>query len=99
MAPINIIITNIFAKYKEDESIAAQIRKIIFKIKLFKEVVEITEISAKFINMIVLRRNPNIVYENFIEEDLILSKIMIAKIISNKDKPSCEIAMANFKIF
>jgi hypothetical protein len=61
--------------------------------------VRITKISAKFIDMIILRRNPNIVYENFIEEDPTLSKVIIAKAISNKDKSSYEIAIVNFKIF
>jgi hypothetical protein len=61
--------------------------------------VEITKISAKFINIVASRRNLNIVYENLIKENLILSKIMIAKIIFNKDKPSYETAIANFKIF
>jgi hypothetical protein len=88
-----------FTKNKENESIAARIRKTIFKIELSKEVVEITKISTKFIDIIVLRRNPNIVYENFIEENPILSKVIIAKIISNEDKPSYETAIVNFKIF
>jgi hypothetical protein len=59
----------------------------------------IIKISAKFINIIVSHRNSNIVYENLIKEDPILSKIMIIKIIFNKDKPSYEAAMANLKIF
>ena len=59
---------------------------------------EITKISAKFINMIVLRRNPNIVYKDFIKEDPTLSKAIIAKTIPNKDKPSYEIAIINLKI-
>jgi hypothetical protein len=59
----------------------------------------IIKVSAKFINMIVLRRNSNIVYEDFIKEDPILSKIIIVKIIFNKNKSSYEIAMTNFKIF
>jgi hypothetical protein len=49
--------------------------------------------------MVVSRRNPNIEYEDLIEKNPILSKIMIAKIIPNEDKPSYEIAMANFEIF
>jgi hypothetical protein len=61
--------------------------------------VEITKIFAKFIDMIVLLRNPNIVYEDLIEKDSILSKIMIVKIILNKDKPSYKIAMISFEIF
>jgi hypothetical protein len=60
--------------------------------------VEIIKISAKFINMIALRRNPNIVYENLIKEDPILSKAIIAKAIPNKDKSSYEIAMINSEI-
>jgi hypothetical protein len=83
---------------KENKSIAVRIRKTIFKIELLKEAVGIIKISAKLINMIALRRNPNIVYENLIKEDPILSKAMIIKIIPNKDKPSYEIVMASFKI-
>jgi hypothetical protein len=49
--------------------------------------------------MIILRRNSNIVYENLIKENSILSKAMIIKAISNKDKSSYEITMANLKIF
>jgi hypothetical protein len=59
----------------------------------------IIKISAKFINIIALRRNPNIVYKNFIEENPTLSKIMIVKTIFNKNKPSYEIAIINLKIF
>jgi hypothetical protein len=97
-APINIIIINIFTKNKENKSIAARTRKIIFKIELSKEVVGITKISAKFINIIAPRRNPNIVYENFIEKDPILLKAIIIKIIFNKDKPSYEIVIINPEI-
>jgi hypothetical protein len=61
--------------------------------------VRITKISAKFIDIIALRRNPNIVYENLIKEDFILLKVIIIKVIFNKDKPSYEIAIANLKIF
>jgi hypothetical protein len=86
------------AKHKENKFIAVRIRKAIFKIKLFKEVMEVTEISAKFINIVVLRRDPNIVYENLIKENFILPKIIIIKIISNKDKPSYEITIINFEI-
>jgi hypothetical protein len=86
-------------KNKENEFIAARTRKTIFKIELSKEIVGITKISAKFINIIISRRDPNIVYENFIEENPILSKVIIAKIISNEDKPSYETAIVNFKIF
>jgi hypothetical protein len=102
IASTNTTITSIFAENKENKEnkfIAAKIRKTTFKIKLPKKVVEIIEISAKFINIIVLRRNPNIVYENFIKENLILPKVMTVKIISNKDMPSYEAAMANLKIF
>jgi hypothetical protein len=66
---------------------------------LLKEVIEIIKISAKLIDMIVSRRNPNIVYKNLIEEDPILPKIIIIKTIPNKDKPSYEIAITNPKIF
>jgi hypothetical protein len=97
-APINITITNIFTKNKEDKSITAKICKIIFKIELPKEAVKITKISAKFINIIISRRNPNIGYENLIKENSILSKIIIIKIIPNEDKSSYEIAMANSEI-
>jgi hypothetical protein len=97
-APTNIIITSMLTENKENESIAARIRKAIFKIELPKEAVGVTKISTKFIDMIAPRRNPNIVYENFIEEDPILSKIMIAKTIPNKDKSSYEAAMANPEI-
>jgi hypothetical protein len=88
-----------FTKNKKILFIAARIRKIIFKVKLFKEVVKIKNISAKFINIIVSRRNSNIVYEDLIEEDFILLKIIIVKIIFNKDKSSYEIAIINFEIF
>jgi hypothetical protein len=98
-ALINNIITNTLTENKKNKFIAARIRKTIFKIKLPKEAVRITKISAKFINIITLRRDPNIVYENFIKENLTLSKIIIIKIIPNKDKPSYEAAMANLKIF
>jgi hypothetical protein len=87
------------AENKEDEFIAARIRKTIFKIELPKKVVEVTKISAKFINIIISRRNPNIVYENLIKENSILQKIIIVKIILNKDKPSYKIAIASPKIF
>jgi hypothetical protein len=73
----------------------ARIRKTTFKIKLFKEAMRITKIFTKFINIIVLRRNPNIVYENLIKENSTLSKIIITKIIPNKDNPSYKIAIAN----
>jgi hypothetical protein len=46
---------------KENEFIAARIRKTIFKIELPKEAVELIKIFAKFINIIVPRRDPNIV--------------------------------------
>jgi hypothetical protein len=98
-APINITIINTFTENKENKFIAARIRKAIFKIELLKEAVEIIKIFAKFIDMIVLRRDPNIVYENFIEKDPILLKVIIAKVISNEDKSSYEAAMANFEIF
>jgi hypothetical protein len=86
-------------KNKENEFIAARTRKTIFKIELFKKAVGITEISTKFINIIVLHRNLNIVYESLIKENLILLKIIIIKFIFNKDKSSYEIAIASFKIF
>jgi hypothetical protein len=98
-APINIITINTFTENKKDKFIAARTRKTIFKIELPKKAIGIIKISAKFINIIVLRRNPNIVYENFIEEDFILSKIMIIKIIFNENKPSYEITMISSKIF
>jgi hypothetical protein len=97
-APTNITITNIFTKNKENKSIAARIRKTIFKIKLPKEAVEITKISAKFIDIITLHRNPNIVYEDLIKENPTLPKIIIIKIISNKNKPSYETIIASLKI-
>jgi hypothetical protein len=87
-----------FMKNKENKSIAARTRKTIFKIKLSKEAVGVTKIFTKFINIIALRRNPNIVYKDLIEEDPILSKIMIIKVIPNEDKPSYEVAMINSKI-
>jgi hypothetical protein len=99
IASTNIITTNMFTENKENEFIAARIRKIIFKIELLKEAVGIIKISAKFIDIIILRRNPNIVYENLIEEDPILSKVIIVKIIPNEDKPSYEVAMVNSEIF
>jgi hypothetical protein len=52
----------------------------------------------KFIDMIALRRIPNIVYENLIKKNFTLSKIIIIKIILNKNKPSYEIAIASPKI-
>jgi hypothetical protein len=52
----------------------------------------------KFIDMVVSRRNPNIVYENLIKNNPILSKIIIIKIIPNEDKPSYETAIASPKI-
>jgi hypothetical protein len=88
-----------FAENKEDKSIAARIRKTIFKTELPKEVMRVIEISAKFIDVIIPRHNPNIVYENLIEENLTLPKVIIIKIISNKNKPSYEAAMVNFEIF
>jgi hypothetical protein len=97
-APTNIIIISMLTENKEDESIAARIRKAIFKIELSKEAVGVTKIFAKFIDMIVLRRNPNIVYENFIKKNFLLLKIMIVKIIFNKDKTSYEAAIANSEI-
>jgi hypothetical protein len=95
------------AENKKDKFIAARIRKVIFKIiskvELSKETnseaVGVIEISTKFINMIVPRRDPNIVYEDLIEDDPILSKIIIAKIIPNEDKPSYEITMVNSEAF
>jgi hypothetical protein len=91
------------AENKEHEFIAARTRKAIskaiFKAELSKEAVRIIEISAKLIDMIAPYRDPNIVYENIIKEDPILSKIMITKIIPNKNKSSYEIAMASSKIF
>jgi hypothetical protein len=68
-----------FTKNKENEFIAARIRKTIFKIELPKEAVRFIKIFAKFINMIISRRNPNIVYENLIKENSILLKIIIIK--------------------
>jgi hypothetical protein len=98
IAPINNITINMFTENKEDKFIAAKIRKIIFKAELPKEIIGIIKISTKFIDIIVSRRNPNIVYENFIEENPILSKVIIAKIIFNENKPSYEIAMASPEI-
>jgi hypothetical protein len=98
IAPTNIITTNMFTKNKKDEFIAARIRKTTFKIELLKEAIEIIKIFAKFINIIVSRRNLNIVYEDLIEENPILPKVMIIKTIFNKDKPSYEVAMVNSEI-
>jgi hypothetical protein len=98
-APTNTTTINTFTENKKNKSIAARIRKTIFKIELPKEAIEVTKIFTKFIDMIVPRRNPNIVYENLIEKDPTLSKIIIIKIIFNEDKPSYEIAMANSEIF
>jgi hypothetical protein len=61
--------------------------------------VEITKISAKFIDIVISRRNPNMVYKNFIEKNPTLSKIMIIKIIFNEDKSSYEIAITSSEIF
>jgi hypothetical protein len=61
--------------------------------------VRVTKISTKFINIIVSRRNPNMVYEDLIKEDPILLKIIIAKIIPNENKPPYEIAIINSEIF
>jgi hypothetical protein len=98
-APTNTITINIFTKNKENKFIAARIRKTIFKIKLFKEAIEVTKIFAKFIDIIASRRNPNIVYEDLIKENSILLKAMIIKIIPKKDKSSYEITIINPKIF
>jgi hypothetical protein len=98
-ASINITITSTFTENKKDEFIAARIRKTIFKIKLFKEAIEVTKIFAKFIDIIASRRNPNIVYEDLIKENSILLKAMIIKIIPKKDKSSYEITIINPKIF
>jgi hypothetical protein len=88
---------------KENEFIAARIRKIISKTisktELPKKIIKIIKISAKFIDIIASRRNPNIVYENLIKENPILPKIIITKTIPNKNKPSYEITMANLKAF
>jgi hypothetical protein len=94
-ALINITTINILAENKENESIAARIRKATFKVELPKEAVGVTKASAKFIGVIALRRDPNIVYEDLIEENPTLSKAMIAKIIFNEDKSSYEAAMAS----
>jgi hypothetical protein len=99
IALINIIIINTFTENKKDKFIAARIRKIIFKIELPKEVMGITKVFAKFINMIALRRDPNIVYKNLIEENPTLPKIIIIKIILNEDKPSYEVAIVSSEIF
>jgi hypothetical protein len=85
-------------KNKENKFIAARTRKTISKTELPKKAIRITKISTKFINMIISRRNPNIVYENLIKEDLTLPKIIIAKIIPNKNKPSYEAAITNPEI-
>jgi hypothetical protein len=97
-APTNTIITNTLTENKKNKFIAARIRKTIFKIELSKEVIGITKISAKFINIIISRRNPNIVYENLIKKNPILSKAIIAKTIPNKNKSSYETAITNLKI-
>jgi hypothetical protein len=97
-APTNITTTNMFTENKEDKPIAARIRKTTSKTELPKEAVGIIKTPAKLINVIAPRRNPNIVYKNLIEEDLTLPKIIIAKTIPNKDKPSYETAMASLKI-
>jgi hypothetical protein len=94
-APTNIITTNMLTENKKNESIAARTRKATFKTELPKEIMKITKISAKFINIIAPRRNPNIVYEDLIEEDPTLPKVMIVKTIPNEDKPSYEAAMAS----
>jgi hypothetical protein len=83
---------------KKNKFITARTRKTIFKIKLPKEVIKVTKIFTKFINIIILYRNPNIVYENLIKKNFTLSKIIIIKIILNKNKPSYEIAIASPKI-
>jgi methionine synthase II (cobalamin-independent) len=98
-APTNITTTNMLTENKENESIAARIRKIISKTKLSKEAVKIIKVSAKLIDMIAPRRNPNIVYKDLIKENLTLPKAMIIKIIPNEDKPSYEITMISLEIF
>jgi hypothetical protein len=98
-APTNNTTTNMLTENKENKSIAARTRKITSKIKLSKKIIGITKISTKFINIIASRRNPNIVYENLIEKNPTLLKIIIIKTIFNKDKPSYETAITNLKIF
>jgi hypothetical protein len=102
-APTNITTTSMFAENKKDESIATRIRKIIFKItfkaELPKEAVGVIKVSAKLIDVVASCWDPNIVYEDLIEEDPTLLKVMIVKAILNEDKPSYEIAMANPEIF
>jgi hypothetical protein len=97
-APTNITTINMLTENKKNKPIAARIRKTIFKIELSKKAIRITKTSAKFIDIIALRRDPNIVYENLIEKDPILSKIIIIKIIPNEDKPSYETAIVSLKI-
>jgi hypothetical protein len=98
-APINITITSMLTENKKDESIAARTRKATFKIELPKEAVGIIKVFAKLIDVVAPRRNPNIVYEDLIEKDPILSKIIIAKTIPNEDKSSYEAAMTSPETF
>jgi hypothetical protein len=73
-APTNTTTINMFTENKEVKPIAARTRKTTFKIELPKKAVGVTKAPAKLIDMVVPRRNPNIVYEDFIEEDFTLLK-------------------------
>jgi hypothetical protein len=62
--------------------------------------VEVTEASTKFVDIIVSRRNFNIIYKEFYEENPPLPKIIITKIIiNNENKSSYETAMAGPEIY
>ncbi len=55
----------------------------------------VTGFFAKFIDMIVPRRNLNIIYEDLIEDESLLPKELIAKlVIESDDKLSYNVAMA-----
>ena len=55
----------------------------------------VTGFSAKLINIVVPRRNLDIVYGGFIEDESLLSKTLIIKLITESDeKPSYNITIA-----
>jgi hypothetical protein len=83
----------------EDGPVAGRTRKATNKAELPKKALQkavgATEAPMKFVGVIILPRDPNIVYEELYEEDLPLPKTIIAKLVThNEDKPSYETAMA-----
>ncbi len=63
--------------------------------QVISEAVGVTGPPAKFINIIVPRRNLDIIYEDLIEKEPPLPKTLAAKLaIENDDKPSYDAAIA-----